>query len=207
MLNGGKAMFRSNRLTNCSVSGSLDSLPDEELVSLCEENSAAVSVLISRYVKLIWKKSYFYSGNYLDSEDLTQEGLLALLKAAGTFDKTRNAKFSSYCDVCITNRMKNAAAKSRNIIEDVTESDCVDEEDNITPELICLEKESVSEIYEKISSLLSEKEWEVFKLYLDDMSYNEISEKLGISFKSVDNAVFRVKKKLRALLSPNHFAS
>ncbi len=59
-------------------------------------------------------------------------------------------------------------------------------------------------IYDEIKSLLSNLEWDIFRLYLSGLSYGEISERLDIPLKSVDNAVFRVRKKLRVLFSPGN---
>jgi RNA polymerase sporulation-specific sigma factor len=203
-MNGGKTMARSEQTFESSVSVSLDVLSDEELVLLCRTCSKAVSVLISRYIRLIWKKASAYSHGYHDIEDLTQEGLLALLKAAETFNASYGVKFSSYCEVCISNRIKNAACKNSLVTDKYFKSDA-EEEDTVTPEKICIEKEFISELYHRISSFLSKTEMNVFSLYLDGLSYSEISQKLGVSLKSVDNAVFRVKRKLRAALNPNLF--
>lgn len=201
-------MFRGENELNVSGSeclenspdlSGLSSLSDEDLAGLCQTDRNAISVLMSRYIRLIWKRALSFSENYPDAEDLFQEGLLALLKATSTFDKSRGAKFSSYCDVCVTNRIRNAVRATPDADKSISTDD-IDEPDNVTPEVICLEKESEKEINVKLSTLLSESEWSIFSLFLDDLSYKEISDKLGISVKAVDNGIFRVRKKLKALL-------
>jgi RNA polymerase sporulation-specific sigma factor len=72
-------------------------------------------------------------------------------------------------------------------------------EDEI-PENIVIEQERISELYSKISSALSRQEWQVFQLFLTGMSYNQIALKSGLSVKTVDNAMQRVRRKLKALL-------
>ena len=52
----------------------------------------------------------------------------------------------------------------------------------------------------EISSALSPKEIRVFGLYLDGLSYKEIAEKLDVTEKSVDNAMFRIRKKLKDIV-------
>lgn len=58
----------------------------------------------------------------------------------------------------------------------------------------------MNEIFEKIYSALSELEWRVFQLYLSGLAYNQIALKLGVSVKTVDNAMQRVRRKLKAVL-------
>lgn len=188
-----------------------EDLSDKELIEVIHsdggrqsrESKDAVSVIISRYMKLVLKRAHTFSDNCSDLEDLTQEGLLALCNAIDSFDCENGAKFSSFADACVTNRIKTAAQTIANhnrsdmtVIAD--ENDIADADSS--PENICLEKESGIRIKKKIESVLAPLEKRVFELYLDGRSYREIAEMLGISEKSADNAVFRIRKKLKMLL-------
>ncbi len=204
-------MCRGESINNNSDDFNLNSLSDNELISIVhadgisKESRDAVTVIISRYLSLVWKKAHSFSGNYADTEDLSQEGLMALLKAVSSFDVGNGAKFSSYADVCIGNRLKSAVSK-----QSLTPfAPLLDEDNNVlddaSPENIFVEKEFTENLYREISSLLSEKEWSIFRLYLENLSYSEIAGRLSITEKAVDNAVFRVRRKLKTLLSPGHF--
>lgn len=188
-----------------------EDLSDKELIDVIHsdggqqsrESKDAASVIISRYMKLVLKRAHTYSDNCSDLEDLTQEGLLALCNAIESFDCKNGAKFSSFADVCITNRIKTAAQtiakhKQNDMTVIADENDIADADSS--PENICLEKESGIRIEKMIRSVLSPLEARVFGLYLDGRSYREIAEMLGISEKSADNAVFRIRKKLKMLL-------
>ena len=50
-----------------------------------------------------------------------------------------------------------------------------------------------------IKDRLSEYEIKVLRLYLDGYTYKQIAAMLSSAAKSVDNAVFRIKKKLMAI--------
>lgn len=190
----------------------LNSMSDNELLSVVRQNKNgkngrdAVSVLISRYLKLVLKRAHAFSDDYSDVEDLTQEGMLALYKAIDSFDPLNGAKFSSFADSCVSNRIKTVAAgfakhkESRCVSPDEGEDDIA--ASDASPENICLERENSRSIKKEIASLLAPQEIKVFELYLDGLSYKEISSKLDISEKSVDNAVFRIRKKLKTLLVP-----
>lgn len=188
-----------------------EDLSDKELIEVIHndggrqsrESKDAVSVIISRYMKLVLKRAHTFSDNCSDLEDLTQEGLLALCNAIDSFDCENGAKFSSFADACVTNRIKTAAQTiAKHNRSDMTviadENDIADADSS--PENIWLERESGIRIKKKIESVLAPLEKKVFELYLDGRSYREIAEMLGISEKSADNAVFRIRKKLKMLL-------
>lgn len=188
-----------------------EDLSDKELIEIIQRDKtrrgrsseSAVSTVISRYIKLVLKRAHSYSDNSSDFDDLTQEGMLALCGAIESFDCENGAKFSSFADACITNRIKTAAqtiAKhKRNDMTVIADENDIADADS-SPENICLEKESGINIKKKIESVLSPLEARVFELYSDGRSYREIAEILGISEKSADNAVFRIRKKLKMLL-------
>ncbi len=186
----------------------LNQMSDDKLVKVYRDERDnkfgrnAVSVLISRYLRLVRKRACFFSSEYADAEDLTQEGFLAFLNAVNSFDTEHGARFSAFADVCVTNGIKSAVIKmKRNSGETCFEVIEDNAEDLSTPESICVEKDKIEGIYNEIASLLSEKEWSIFRLYLAGLSYKEVSEILDVPLKTVDNAVFRVRKKLKTLFS------
>lgn len=67
------------------------------------------------------------------------------------------------------------------------------------PEELVLSEERLKELLEHINNKLSKNEILVFYYYLKGMSYQEIANITGLTVKAVDNALQRVKKKLREL--------
>ena len=190
------------------------SLDDNELISIIQSGQDtkrsrdAITVLISRYLGLVRKKAGAFSCNGAEAEDLAQEGLLAFMRAVSAFEPDRGAKFSAFASVCVTNGIRSAVLRlSKGAEEALPENIDEQAEDSVTPENIWFEKETISGLYKEIELLLSEKEWSIFRLYLGGASYSEIAVRLAISEKSVDNAVFRVRKKLKKLLSYDKFGS
>jgi RNA polymerase sporulation-specific sigma factor len=49
---------------------------------------------------------------------------------------------------------------------------------------------------DELSEELTDLEWNVFMLYLNSQSYQEISDELEINVKTVDNALQRARKKI-----------
>lgn len=176
-------------------------MTDEELAAISSDNSTAVSELVSRYAKLIWIKANIMANSASDAEDLAQEGLLGLLNAISKFDSERRVKFSTFAEVCISNRMRTILDKNRNVPVVETDGSDISNDEAVlpdTPESIFIEKEHLSQLYNEIISLLSNREWKIFTLFLQGLSYKNIAEKLNISEKSVDNAIQRIRRKLKS---------
>lgn len=179
-----------------------EKLSDEKLVLKARNDKTAVSELIARYMCTAEVLAKKLSPDLCD--DLMQEGLMGLMKAIKSFNGEREVSFSSYASVCMKNKMlnslrKNNSSRAAEISEEEIEEYAVGSQDDI-PEDIVIEKERMSELYEKISSALSEREWQVFQLFLTGMSYNQIALNSGLSAKGVNNAMQRVRRKLKSVL-------
>ena len=187
------------------MNGALDEykdLTDEELVRSAKNDRKAVSELIVRYLRTV----QFLAGKYSESiyEDLVQEGFMGLLKAVNTYRPDENVKFSTYANVCVKNRIISSLKKNSLIggveLDDEAIGDLFANEKTESPEKIFIENERMDEVYKKITSALSEQEWKVFQLFLTGMAYNQMALNLGVTVKSVDNAMQRVRRKLKSVL-------
>jgi RNA polymerase sporulation-specific sigma factor len=180
-----------------------NTLSDEELVERSKSDKRAVSELIVRYLRTV----EYFAGRYDVSirEDMVQEGLMGLLKAVNTYRFDENVKFSTYANVCVRNKIissmkKNSLTGFEQFYDDSLEERFIGSADEPTPESILMQSERNEEIYNKIISALSEQEWKVFQLFLTGMAYNQMALNLGVTVKSVDNAMQRVRRKLKSVL-------
>lgn len=181
------------------VRGSIKDLPDEELVLLCrKDDNTAVDELISRFAPSIRRRADSFRGTIGD--DLAQEGFLALLDAVRRFSPDKGASFGTFAEHCIRNRMISVFKKTGTDYEQLAEDFDREDDASVIPENIVVERESMSELYSKISKALSKLELDVFRLYISGLSYSSISGRLGVSTKVVDNAVQRMRKKLKEVL-------
>ena len=76
----------------------------------------------------------------------------------------------------------------------------VGEPDFDTPEQLIISKESLCHLNRRIDEMLTDFEKSVFALYIGDMSYTDMANILDKPKKSIDNAIHRIKAKLRKLL-------
>ena len=182
---------------------------DEELAVAAAGCSDSTTELISRYMKLIWVKANSMANAAVDAEDLAQEGLLGLMNAVAHFDPNREIRFSTFADVCITNKMKSALIRSRHTalpVEDAESAAQVQNEvEDDDPEQILLRKERLQELYREMDHILSRRELEIFKLFLSGLRYEQMAERLHITEKSVDNAMQRVRRKLKSVWMTDEF--
>lgn len=190
----------------------LTSMPDEGLVSLCASEPQAFELLLERYRSTVVSMARSFAGNPADAEDYAQEGMLGLLAAVTSFQQGKGAGFRTYAVICIRNRMRNVSRMEQTASRSAgTQDVSLDDPENSiqelladdadTPEQAFFEKERVSELYAKLADVLSKQEREIFWLSVSGLSYDEIAERLRIPSKSVDNAIQRARRKLRAVWS------
>ena len=190
-------------------------LTDEALCRLAQQGSGeAAEDLVKRYTRLVktCARPYFLVG--ADEEDLLQEGMLGLMKAIREYDGRRGVPFGAFARLCVTRKIFSAvrAAASprhdplnhsmsidRPLFEDLAESHTRVTAPMSDPESLVIGNEERAELMKRLYSLLSEFEAKVLTLFLDGLSYQEMSEQLQKPVKSVDNAIQRIKRKSAAI--------
>ncbi|MBQ7969029.1 MAG: sigma-70 family RNA polymerase sigma factor [Clostridia bacterium] len=173
----------------------------QKLISLAragDENS--FSDLTELYKPLIESMGKTYAkkctSELYSEEDFIQEATLGLYTAVRTYIDSDKVTFGLYAKVCIRNRLVSLLRSANKKVkkQETTKNDLGE------PVHRLLEKENTNQIEKKIQSVLSDLEWSVFSLYIQKKSYIEIAEILGKSVKTVDNAVYRMKTKLKQLM-------
>lgn len=183
----------------------LQELTDEDLIPMARSgDDAAVTELVTRYLPMIRRRAsrYFLPG--MEAEDVVQEGLIGLLKAIRLYDGGQSA-FPTFAQVCVNSTMVTAAKsalsqKSRPLRDysslDALE-DAAEQAAGVEEELIIAEQ--MEELRVRIRTVLSGFEQQVLTLYLSGHSYMEIAQLLQAAPKAVDNAMQRVRRKLRSV--------
>ncbi len=189
---------KEHTLTTCT---------DNQLVTCVKAGSADAFVeLATRYFDLIRAKSASFHGTFLDRDDLCQEGLLGLYHAACTYQEEKGIGFSSYAGVCIRNCVIMAYRKAMNVRRrppngfvplSSNEGELLSSSESEDPESMLLAKEHLQAVLCAIQNTLSSMEQHVLMLYLSGCSYAEIAKRMGITQKAADNALQRVRQKLK----------
>lgn len=187
-------------------------LSDEELCALAAAGDrVAEETLVTRYNRMVrtCARPFFLAGG--DSEDLTQEGMVGLIKAVREFDASKEASFRTFAEICIRNRLYSvlrAAAREKH--QALNQSVSLDtpyfDSNSYTsgsnhleqrnPEEFLIDRERTAALLSGVRKQLSEFEAKILGYYLDGLSYREIAQTVGKSPKSVDNAVQRIRRKV-----------
>lgn len=133
----------------------------------------------------------------MEFEDLMQHALISLYQATLNYEEKNGVLFSTYLVSCVKNRLLSSIKKHDRL-------NCIDLCDDDISKCVIHEDKVVDKVYLDqyllgIKRLLSSRENIVLGLYIDGYSYQEISKMLKISIKSVDNSLYRIRKKLKSI--------
>ncbi len=174
------------------------------------------SVLITkyRYLAHVKARSYFLTG--ADHEDTVQEGMIGLFKAIRDYNENELCSFRSFAILCITRQIitavKTHARKKHNplssyqsldiqtpdesLLDSLASDHCQADKNDDPLELFIFEEEFET-VIQILRNKLSPLEWNVFVEYLEGNSYQEIADRIECQTKVVDNALCRIKQKIR----------
>ncbi len=198
-----------------------ENMPDEQLIrKLREGETAIMDYIISKYKYLVIRaaKAMYLLGG--ENDDLIQEGMIGLFKAIRDFDIHQETSFYSFAELCISRQMYTAIKLSQRqkhmplnsyvSLYDINKSSSdekqsplieqLEMEANNNPEELFLDKERMLMLVRELNERLSDMERRVLHLHLQGEDYRSIAELLDKSPKSIDNALQRIRQKMRTIL-------
>lgn len=173
-------------------------------------NEQAIDQIVSQYKGLIrsYANKFFLVGG--DKDDLLQEGMIGLFCAIANYDENKGS-FPSFVKLCILrqildavksdNGVKNKPLASRVDIEEIKNH----ADEGSTPLETLIEKEYFNKMTELINTVLTPVERLVLTLFAEGFSYGDIMRKTGKSYKAIDGALQRARKKLQSNLNLEQF--
>ena len=190
---------------------------DYELLDyIAEGNEDANNIIIKKYEPLINKIAVkmlsFCKNNGLEKNDLIQEGMIGLNHAIERYQEKEDVLFYTYAKKCIERKIISVViASNRNKNRILNESISYDDDENLllkfiksqtpSPEEEILNLELEEDLLMKIKSVLTDLEEQVFSLLISGFKYKEIAQILDKDYKSIDNAIQRIKTKIKNTLS------
>ena len=191
-----------------------EAFSDEELIEKLRRGENDITdYILEKYKPLVRKKTnamYLIGG---ENEDLIQEGMIGLFKAIRDYRPDKDASFYHFAELCInrqlysaleaSNRKKHQPLNSYISLSDQKQQSAVAAEFLVdrerTPEQMVIEQELWEEYKKSLEQNLSKMENKVLQYYLDGKHYLQIAEIMGKSPKSIDNALQRIRQKIRQM--------
>lgn len=198
---------------------------DEELIVRLRDGEEAITdYIMDKYKNLVKSKAKSMYILGADSEDLIQEGMIGLFKAVRDYDIGRDASFFTFAELCISRQMYTAVQASNRKKhfplntyvslytaggeerqedsegEEMSLLNALHDEKEKSPEELLIDRENLEGLERMIEKELSGFEKQVLDLYITGMSYSQIARVLGRDEKSTDNALQRIKNKLKKAL-------
>ena len=190
-----------------------DKIKDEELIFRFKQGETEIlDYLMEKYKNMVRKKAraMFLIGG--DNDDLIQEGMIGLFKAVRDYQPEKEASFQTFARICVDRQIYNAIQNSNrqkhqplNSYISLSQEDGENEEhlpdmwvEN--PESIIIDQENVRDLEQEITCTLSPMENQVLDYYLDGNGYTEIAKIMGKTPKSIDNALQRLRGKIKEQL-------
>lgn len=197
-----------------------EQVTDEELIDRLRDGEEQITdYIMDKYKHLVRSKAGTMYILGADRDDLIQEGMIGLFKAIRDYDCGRDASFFTFAELCISRQMYSAvqaAGRMKHIPLNSyislygNGSQRGGEEENgilsmladhgLNPEDLVIDKESVELLEKRMEQELSSFEKQVLDLYMTGMSYTQIAKVLGRDEKSTDNALQRLRGKIRKMI-------
>lgn len=185
---------------------------DEELIARFRGGEKEIlDYLMDKYKDVARKAAramYLIGG---ETDDLVQEGMIGLFKAVRDYDPEKSASFKTFARICIERQLYNAIQGSNRRkhqpLNSYVSLSQEDEEIHIgellaqSPESIIIDREIAHDTEQKIHDCLSPFENQVLDYYLRGYGYVQIGEILGKAPKSIDNALQRIRGKVKDCVS------
>ncbi len=189
-------------------------LSDEELIGMLRRGKTEImDYILEKYKPLVRRRAnamYLIGG---ETEDLIQEGMIGLFKAIRDFKDGKEAAFYHFAEICInrqlysaleaSNRKKHQPLNSYISLSVQENADGIAEEGifghSESPEQMVIDQEVWEEFSRRLTGNLSKMENQVLHLYLDGNNYIQIAEIMEKSPKSIDNALQRIRQKVRQM--------
>lgn len=181
-------------------------------------DAAAFDALATRHRGLVRATSrrYFIVGG--DRDDLEQEALIGLYKAARDFRADHHVAFRSFAELCVNRQVMTAIKaanrkkhqplnRSRSLTAPTVDGHDDDGHELAVPDPSAdplaqlLSVEEATAAHKAIGAALSPLEADVLRRFVAGASYEAIADEVGRHAKAVDNALQRVKRKLAPQLA------
>jgi len=177
-----------------------------ELIKKAQQgDSNAFGELIAAYEKFVFNVACRMFGNAQDAEDIAQEALIKAYKNIDKFDF--NSSFSTWLyrittNTCIDEMRKRKGKETYSIDNEDEETGLSLQIKDTAPDASekVMQQETVSEVRKAIDKLSEEHKMVIILRDIQDLSYEEVADTLGINVGTVKSRLARARKNLKDII-------
>lgn len=205
----------------------LGELTDQQLIEQVrsKRDERALEELIRRYRPVARARARTFYMPGASRDDIIQEGLIGLYKAIRDYDPGNGAPFSAFVKLCVSRQIltavKNSSRQKHGPLNAAVSLDAPLNDDGgvqtlgetldagftADPHVAVASSQEIEALREQMKSDLTALESDVLELYMRGHSYDEIARAVGSHAKSIDNALQRLRTKLRHGIEQRNGAS
>lgn len=180
----------------------------KELNDLLEKakngDTSSAEEILNRLQGLIFNSIQRYYNDRNEYEDLIQEGNLVVLEAIKEFDESRGVYFLGYVKTMLKYTYLNKHNIKRHlslnvVVGDNAETELMDmlasDERSSLDKLLKIEE--VSELKDALEKLTDRQKEVIIAFYIERLSINDISKRLGITYRTIVNTKTRALERLQ----------
>ncbi|MCA1030197.1 sigma-70 family RNA polymerase sigma factor [Bacillus timonensis] len=157
-------------------------------------------IIVSRYQHKVISVALKVTPNQKDAEDIAQEVFIQVYKSLENFKGS--ASFSTWIYRITMNKALDFKRKQSNIKQmNINESYHLQDYSSLLPEAYILQKGEQETIRNLISKLPERYQSVVQLYYMEECTYKEIGDRLGIATKTVESRLYRAKALLKDICS------
>ena len=175
---------------------------DAELIQrVLDGDDTAFSALVKKHQKPVHALAWRKTGDFHVAEEITQDTFLKAYQNLSTLKEPQ--KFASWLYVIAANYCKMWRRKRHLSTQSLEDTDNAELEKTAYSGYVIAENEQVAvetqrEVVKQLLAKLQESDRTVITLYyLGEMTYEEISEFLGVSVASIKNRLYRARRRLK----------
>lgn len=178
-------------------------LSDRQLIALCLEHGSSDdrpwTEIFRRHRQLVWSVCRRYFRGNEDVADMVQESFFRALRGLSSFDGSHEGQFPVWLIRITGNTCKNELRKRSRRPQPSSQE--------LTPDIAMMDSEvgasleksdQLRQLHELLEKLPAKKREILVLADLDELSYREISERLGLSQSAVKMRVLRARSALAA---------
>jgi len=178
-------------------------IDDIEIINrVIDGDKEAFSMIVKKYQNMVFKYVYYQFNNYDEALDITQDIFITVMEALQSF--RQESKFSTWLYSIMVNYCKNYRKKmsryntvSLKVMRGADEIDLQLEDHRENPEQRVVDEDSMRIVKEEIEKLPEDFKDILTLRDIDGLSYNEISDILGINLSNVKVRIHRGREYLK----------